>query len=202
MTRIGYERNRAIINGERPRMPPSSSKYSTSLRLCIERGWHPIPEERPSASEFLHQFLTELYPWYGEDETAEPSSSAALINVLQSEGIPDFPPMFEEEEKEKEKEKEEGREKENVKRIALTMKERCESVEEISVVEVHEAEECGSITCLAAARKIFANPISSSASSPSILGRFFSPKEKKIENFIVVGGTSRGWLLFWNDKVR
>jgi len=72
----------------------------------------------------------------------------------------------------------------------ITTRRSCEVVEEIGVVDVREAVDCGSVTCLTAAKHIFKDTSSKKSTHP-----------KKVTRTAVVGGTSRGFLLCWSAQV-
>lgn len=197
----------------------------------MERGWHSRPSERPTAPEFLYQVLKEFNPNQEDEDEDEQDKEAFLLrntkeldkkeqelalsqlskllvspkeekkNTLlifnkekekeqekEQENKEQQKKQETEKEREKEKGKEENEEKGGMKRISLDSRERCQSVEEVKVVEVKDAEKYGKILCLVAARNVFAD-------SPS-----WNPLKKR-KQFVVVGGTSRGFLIAWNEQV-
>jgi len=170
------------------------AEYSLALKTTIKRAWNVLPSMRPKAQEFLHRIRKEQNN-EGEDEEDNPEVERgdgdvedpqlvreAILNLLQSSNDNDN--------LEKVKSKplidQDG---DSAVLREIKTQERSQSVEEVGVVEVKEESKVGSITCLLSARELL----------PEYLT--WSTWLAGTQRPIVVGGTSRGYLLCWNEKV-
>ena len=73
--------------------------------------------------------------------------------------------------------------------IKPNSKERCQEVEEKECIKVEHADQSGTITCLV------------SIQPPTSSYRISTSLSKLMKFSGIVGGTSRGWILYWNSNV-
>ena len=197
LSKLGFGVLCAIRNGERPIIPDDRHEYSGSLNGTIKKAWHSHPANRPTAQEFLDRIRKDQFPFGDSNDEEEEifeekeeddsediqSIRDEIMNLLR--GAPD---------QEKEKEKGKGKAVDDVGEDVesntvyreINRQERSQSIEEASVVEVKEASRVGSVTSLIGASDIL-----------PALSTWFAGTLRPI----VVGGTSRGYLLSWDEKV-
>jgi len=180
---------RAIRHGDRPIIPNEHcTEYSLALKTTFKRAWSSDPSLRPTAQEFLRRIRKEqnnegddeddsleVEIPEGEDEDSEKEIILDQLRALLADSSSET--------EEKELIVDVGDSAAILREIKT--RERSQSVEEVSVVEVKEAARVGSITCLLRAGEYVT------------LSRRF----RGTESPIVVGGTSKGYLLCWNEKV-
>ena len=209
----------AIMNGTRPEFPSEHRNHSANIVTLIESGWHDDPFERPDCFEFLASLTKHLECCFS---TSQPYSDDTHSGKLY------YKSKEKEKEKEKEQDKHKGKgkrqekttyysiEEQVVKQVQAILEarikapvndtvpisdegnvierhiqhqERCESVEQWrNIVAIQEYDEVGTVTCMVSTSKHISFGHWSS---------FFS----NTYNSSVIGGTSRGFLVCWNDEV-
>ena len=138
-----------------------------------------FPPDSGKCSHFWEHTIERA--WHAEP-SERPAAQEFLAQIRQ-----ELHPLGDEGDEDLHRRKEHG---DAVQERDITARRSCEVVEDIGVVDVRESVDCGSVTCLTAAKHVFKDTSSKKSTHP-----------KKVTRTAVVGGTSRGFLLCWSAPV-
>ena len=188
LSKLGFGVLCAIRNGDRPIIPDDRHEYSGSLKGALKKAWHSHPANRPTAQEFLDRIRKDQFP-FGDsnDEEDEDIIEKEEDDKEDIQSVRDeIMSLLRGGDKGKDVDDVDQDVEINTVYREIDQQERSQSVEEVSVVEVKEASRVGSITCLIGASDIL-----------PALSTWFAGTLRPV----VVGATSRGYLLSWDEKV-